>query len=477
MQNRDFVQPDELEIGPLQLFVAGQDSRAHLVEQDVRRVLREEIGAENALEVVDVLLHPEKAELQNISRTPSLVYTGRGVQRRLVGAVDQRDAILRMLDSAPLDPHVRADGPERTLADLSPDGIILVDKDGKIITGNQAGLTMLGLHGKPLRGQVFGLPLTGGYSQSITLGSGQRVDVQVTATNWQGKPVQLATLRPQPDVPLVLADVFDTETEENIDYFAAENVALQSTVDQAARAIEAMNLTAAELERSNQDLSAFAYRAAHDIISPLKSVRNAISMALEDEEERLSCDGKELLNAAIDSAGRVITLTDALMEFSRTSNANVKLTDVNLNTVLRWVQNDLAVQLAEVNAVCRIEDLPTINGVSAHLYQVFLNLVANSIKYRRQDVPLKIDVFAEQCLTDADAPAVLVHVQDNGSGFDQKFADRIFRPFERLETTNEVSGSGIGLATVSRIVSLLGGSVSAKGEVGNGARFTMRFPV
>lgn len=465
------------DIGPLKLFVDGQGHHARAVEQDIRRVLHEELGDDNTLEVVNVVAHPGVAEENNISQTPSLVYYGLEFKRRLIGNVELRDRILSLTGREPIARRYPTRDLNRTFADLAPDGMVLVDENGQIIRCNHAARMMLGLSGHSVHRQVFGFPLVEGPATQVTLGNGRPVELRVKAVAWRGVMARLATMRALDCIgPSQVSDLPEVDARE-FRRITSKITTLQKLVEQTSKAIDDMHATAQKLEKSNQDLSAFAYRAAHDILSPLKSVKSGITLALADDRAHLSGDGQKLLDAANERAGRVIALTEALLDFSRISDDAVKQVDVNLDTVLQWVLDDLAPQLDDAQAICTVSPLPLALGVTAHYYQVFLNLFTNSIKYRRQGIPLQISVTSEYCNEDKSNPKVDIHVQDNGSGFDQKHAEQIFDPFKRLMTGDEIAGSGIGLATVKRITTLHGGGISAKGTPGVGACFTVRLPL
>ncbi|NJO37216.1 MAG: PAS domain-containing protein [Rhizobiales bacterium] len=164
---------DDPRVLRLGLYLAGASSRSTLTEMKLRRLLDRELRDGYALKVIDVLQHPERADTENIFLTPALIRRTSGDVRRLVGSVDQRGQVLWLIGSGQK-PSLAAeqssdvDDQGQTLADLCPDGLILVDPRGAIITANAAGRRFLGLEGQVLDGQMVGLPLSVG-SMSVNL--------------------------------------------------------------------------------------------------------------------------------------------------------------------------------------------------------------------------------------------------------------------------------------------------------------------
>ncbi|NJO37218.1 MAG: hypothetical protein HC871_05855 [Rhizobiales bacterium] len=141
--------------------------------------------------------------------------------------------------------------------------------------------------------------------------------------------------------------------------------------------------------------------------------------------------------------------------------------------MLKWVRSDLAPTIEAALGTCEVGPLPKAIGEASELYQLFLNLIGNAIKYRRPDVPPVVTVTADLAPEDLaeGTPWARIIVRNNGIGFDQAQAEKIFEPFERLVSTKEFEGSGIGLATVKKIVARHGGRIRATSNVGEGSTF------
>jgi signal transduction histidine kinase len=454
----------------IQLFVAGQGSRSQVLEASIREILSQEQIDYVNLEVVDVLDSPELAETANVTLVPTLLFVDDTTPRRLIGAVDRREQLLWLMKGTRNVPKPSGATSVGLLADLSPDGIVLVDSYGLIVSSNRAARDMLGLSSGPSAREVFGLPLEQTRSVSLALASGVAVELNVVEANWSNQNGHLATLRLLPR---------DTQENKSItaqDYsnIKTENAALHSAVAQAKRAIDAMRINAEQLECSNDDLSKFAQRTAHDITSPATAIKHLLAALKEDEADVLSQDGQELLQLCQKSSDRLISLTDGLLDFSRAGLTKDNFKPVDLNTIVRWVSDDLKSELQATNAQLHATALPRVLGLPALMYQVMLNLIQNAIKYRKTDTPLVIKISHERMKDPGHAKISFIHIQDNGIGFDERYSERIFRPFERLHTSDSIPGSGIGLATVKRIVEQFGGQISATSETNNGARFTLR---
>jgi len=228
-----------------------------------------------------------------------------------------------------------------------------------------------------------------------------------------------------------------------------------------------------QLEVSNEALQSFAYAASHDLREPLNKITNfgnRLAGLLREEAEPKVQECLEVMQSA---STRMTKLIDDLLSYSKAGGGEqVPFMDVDLNVVVAEVLTDLELVLDEAKAEVIVGDLPTVRGHSAQFRILFQNLLSNAIKFRKPDVlpVVRIDGTVEEDLA-------FVTVADNGIGFDQKFADKIFSVFTRLHTRFAYPGTGIGLALCRRIISHYGGYISAKGEPGKGATFTVTIPL
>lgn len=229
---------------------------------------------------------------------------------------------------------------------------------------------------------------------------------------------------------------------------------------------------AAELARSNEELDQFASIASHDLQEPLRKVRTFTEQLNVLEGDRISEKGHEYLDRANAAAERMQRLVEDLLRFSRVSTQGRPFIAVDLGEVARLVVDDLDSQISEAGAIVRIGELPTIDADPVQMQQLFQNLVSNAIKFRRDGVVPEVDIDATVHGTTA-----VLKVRDNGIGFEPRYAQRIFRIFERLHGRIEYPGTGIGLALCRKIVDRHGGTITADSDPGEGALFTVVVPV
>lgn len=227
-----------------------------------------------------------------------------------------------------------------------------------------------------------------------------------------------------------------------------------------------------ELEASNAELESFAYSVSHDLRAPLRGIEGFTSLLEESIEPRISRDQRMYAARVRSATQRMGEIIDSLLDLSRVSRNNMMIEPVNLSNIARdWV---LEHGSEEQNRTLEwiIHDTPTINADRRLLETLMDNLFSNAHKYTRTQPDTKIEFG---CIND-EPRSPLFFIQDNGAGFNMAYADRIFRPFQRLHRIDEFEGTGIGLATVYRIIQRHGGWIKAESEVGNGARFTFCLP-
>jgi PAS domain S-box-containing protein len=233
---------------------------------------------------------------------------------------------------------------------------------------------------------------------------------------------------------------------------------------------EALRRTATDLAHSNADLEQFAYVASHDLQEPLRAIAGCLQLLQQRYIERLDTRGAEYIRHAVEGAGRMRTLIQDLLAYSRVTTHGDALTPTDCTTVLKQALANLKVAIEESSAVVTHPPLPTVPGDATQLLQVFQNLVGNAIKFRAA-APPAIHISAE-CHEDAWRFAV----RDNGIGIEPQYAERIFVLFQRLHTRVEYPGTGIGLALCQKIVERHGGRIWVESALGQGATFFFTIP-
>ncbi|AGB39081.1 PAS domain-containing sensor histidine kinase [Natronococcus occultus] len=277
---------------------------------------------------------------------------------------------------------------------------------------------------------------------------------------------------PAADAWGVLA-VYDDRAREFGDHdvdFLDSVATILATALERRRYERRLNEAVRDLEASNERLEQFAYAASHDLQEPLRMVSSYLELLEDRYGDRLDEDAEEFLAYAVDGAERMREMIDGLLAYSRIDSQGDPFEPVALEDVLDDVLTDLQVMIERHDAEITTEPLPTIQGDSSQLRQLFQNLLSNAIEYSG-DEPPRIHVSAER-----DGDRWRLSVRDEGIGLDPEAADRIFQVFQRLHGTDEYDGTGIGLAICRRIVERHGGEIRVDSEPGDGATFTFTLP-
>ncbi|WP_439880105.1 PAS domain S-box protein [Pontibacter sp. MBLB2868] len=232
----------------------------------------------------------------------------------------------------------------------------------------------------------------------------------------------------------------------------------------------------AELERSNRELQDFAYVSSHDLQEPLRKIQAFGDRLKTKEYEVLSEQGKDYVDRMLNAASRMQNLINDLLGFSRVTAKSKPFVRVNLDEILDEVISDLEVAIEQTNTKIIRSPLPVIEAEPTQMRQLFQNLLSNAIKFRKENESPIINIYAKSLQRTAHLTATpgdevaKIYVEDNGIGFDEKYLDRIFNIFQRLEG-QKYEGSGIGLAVSRKIAIRHGGDITAKSQPGIGTRF------
>jgi len=224
--------------------------------------------------------------------------------------------------------------------------------------------------------------------------------------------------------------------------------------------------TSEELSRANRELEAFSYSVAHDLRAPLRGINGFAQLVLDTHAERLDDDGRSWLNEIALGARNMAGLIDGLLSLARVSRGELHVEPVDLSALAHEVVAELTASSPERSVSIRIA--PGLRAdMDARLARALLtNLLANAWKFTSKTSAPEIEVGVVK-RGELDA----FFVRDNGAGFDMAFASKLFAPFQRLHGPGEFPGTGVGLATVQRIVQRHGGRIWADGVVGGGATF------
>jgi signal transduction histidine kinase len=259
-----------------------------------------------------------------------------------------------------------------------------------------------------------------------------------------------------------------TELEERVRVRTEE---LSSVVDNLEAEKISRQRVAQDLVRSNMDLEQFAYVASHDLREPLRMVTSYTQLLARRYQGTLDEEADEFIAFAVDGAERMQILIDDLLEYSRIGGRDVSVESVDCNRILDNVLGDLKSTIDDNKALITFGLLPTIIGDGPQLERLFQNLIANSIKFRNDEVP-KVEIAAE--LKDAEWHFT---VSDNGIGIKEEHLSRIFVIFQRLHDRDSHPGTGIGLAISKRIVENHGGTIWATSVPGSGTSIHFTIPL
>jgi len=242
--------------------------------------------------------------------------------------------------------------------------------------------------------------------------------------------------------------------------------------EEIGRLNEALIRRAEQIESINRDLESFAYSVSHDLRVPLRAIDGFSHLVLKRYGDKLDDEGRRLLNVVRDSVSRMGQMIDDILVFSRTGRLVMAESEVNMENLARAALEELAPNLTGRDVKVEIGRLPPVHGDPAMLRQVWVNLLANAVKFTRPKPAAQIEVEGK-----IEGTECVYFVKDNGVGFDMQYADKLFGVFQRLHGIEEFEGTGIGLATAKRIITKHGGRVWAEGKVNEGATFYFALPV
>ncbi|WP_149206509.1 PAS domain S-box protein [Flavobacterium johnsoniae] len=241
----------------------------------------------------------------------------------------------------------------------------------------------------------------------------------------------------------------------------------------------------AELEHMNKELQSFAYISSHDLQEPLRKIQTFASQIIEKEFENLSDSGKDKFQRMQNAAKRMQTLIHDLLSYSRTNIQDRTFEKTSLSKIIEEVKEDLREELEQKNAVIESNEIADVSIIPFQFRQLLYNLVSNSLKFSKPDVPALIKIeskiakgseFEEKSL-ESETQYCHIKVSDNGIGFEPQYSKKIFDVFQRLHGRDQYNGTGIGLAIVKKIVENHNGIITAKGEQNQGASFDIYIPV
>jgi PAS domain S-box-containing protein len=358
----------------------------------------------------------------------------------------------------------------RALIDNLPGYIFVKDTAGRYLISNQAHTRLLGL---PSEADVLGKTVFDFFPPEIArkfdeddqalLRSGEHVlereeQYEVAGrSGWHASTKVLAR-----DAKGAILSIVGIRQDITARRRAEEEVRhLNATLEQRVEE------RTAQLEAANKELESFSYSVSHDLRAPLRHVQGYVGMLQRTVEGQLPEKARRYLKVIHDASSEMGQLIDDLLDFSRMGRAEMREITNDLDRAVQDVIKGLALTTQDRNISWKIAPLPKVISDPAMLRQVLANLIGNAVKYSRERNPAEIQIG---CAGEEDG-RVILFVKDNGAGFDMQYAHKLFGVFQRLHRAEEFEGTGIGLATVRRVIARHGGRTWAEGTPGAGATF------
>jgi PAS domain S-box-containing protein len=261
-------------------------------------------------------------------------------------------------------------------------------------------------------------------------------------------------------------------TMTDISEIKEAELALQEAHDELEDRIRART---AELELLNKELQDFVFIAAHDLREPLRKIRSFGDLLLGTAGRSLSEDARDYARRMQKASARMQQLLDSLLAYSRVTTKADLMKKTNLNKSVEVALSNLEIVVREKKARIEIEDLPEIDADRVQVIQLFQNIIENALKFNREGIPPQIRIHGEN--VPGEKPLCRIWVKDDGIGFDEKYLEKIFMPFQRLHGRSHYGGVGMGLAICRKIAERHDGEITARSRVGEGAAFIVTLPV
>ncbi|HXC50538.1 MAG TPA: PAS domain S-box protein [Candidatus Limnocylindrales bacterium] len=355
----------------------------------------------------------------------------------------------------------------RELVEMSPDSIV-VHQDGRIVFANEASLRLAGARAAA--------DLLGRGALELVHPSSRKLAIErIRGMIEEGKPaarVEETFLRLDGttiDVEVMASPVLfhGRQSIQVIIHDVTERRRVQEEIKRMNEALEQrVRDRTAELVIANRELEAFSYSVSHDLRAPLRVIEGFARMFLEEYDHSLDDQGRAYLEKIHSTSARMDRLIHDLLAFSRMSRASMTVERVDLSEIARGIAGDLAQERPRRDATFTIADGLVVDGDRALLTIVMENLLGNAWKYSGRRATAHIEFGIEK-----NGSETVYFVRDDGVGFDMRFVGKLFRPFQRLHAIGDFEGTGIGLATVQRIVERHGGRVWAESEMEKSATF------
>ncbi|MBN1930490.1 MAG: PAS domain S-box protein [Desulfobacterales bacterium] len=361
------------------------------------------------------------------------------------------------------------------LVETMTDGLIVRDKDGSIVFVNERLCQMWGRPKEELIGH-FMTDFLNEENRDVfeaQIAKRQQGIYEPYEIKWMLKDGQLITT------------IMSPKTIFGSDGNFKGSFAVVTDITARKEAEEALKKQAIELARSNSELEQFAYVSSHDLQEPLRKIQAFGERLRAICGDSINDQGRDYLARMQNAAKRMQVLINDLLTFSRVTTMAKPFKLVDLNQVLQAVLLNLELLIEQTKGRIEFDELPTITGDATQMRQLLQNLIGNALKFRRKDVTPVVKIQAQifksvkkkTSENSSTSNVCQITIADNGIGFDEKYADRIFGVFQRLHARDVYEGTGIGLAICRKIVERHHGDIAAKSIPGKGSTFIVTLPI
>ncbi len=350
------------------------------------------------------------------------------------------------------------------------DTITIINEEGKIMTVNSSTLDLLEYSREELIGKHAGIL----FGELIGEGDIRKIRYQLTHEQGFDNLVAAYVTKSQKEIPVIVSASLLT----NKDGTGYDLVIVAKDITERKKQEEELQSMVVKLEQSNRELQDFAHIASHDLQEPLRKIM-AFSDRLNSKYlEALDDQGRDYLTRMRNATVRMQYLIQSLLLYSRVTTKAQPFVRVDLSAVKQEVLSDLEFRILETGGhIVETDKLPVVNADPLQMRQLFQNLISNALKFSRKSEPPLVKISCRPVSINGNGNSRYeITIEDNGIGFDEQYADRIFGVFQRLHGRNEFEGSGIGLSICRKIVIRHGGDITARSAPGQGSRFIFTLP-
>ncbi|PYQ26945.1 MAG: hypothetical protein DMF56_22490 [Acidobacteria bacterium] len=350
----------------------------------------------------------------------------------------------------------------REILETMADALFVIDSDGKIRVLNHAARTLLGYTDSDLLGRSIDTleSLEGDHTISRALHDlARRGPIRDQERDFRHRDGSAIA------VSVSISPVAERDVQQGA-------VVIARDIRERKHAVEELHHTMKRLQQSNRELEDFAYVASHDLQEPLRKIQAFGDLLKSKHGPTLDTQGRDYIERMQSAARRMQVLINDLLSFSRVTTKAQPFVPVDLNEIARGVVHDLEIRMHDAAGAMSVGELPTIDADPLQMRQLLQNLASNGLKFHRPGIPPHVEIRGS-----TNDGLANITVSDNGIGFDQKYAERIFTMFERLHGKGKYEGTGIGLAICRKIAERHGGEIRAESTPGEGSTFVVSLPV